>query len=441
LVPLLARAETAMFGDNLWALRLLPALCAGVVVVLGGMIAAELGGGRRAQLLTVLGFGSSTLVLTIGHLMVTDTPDLVAWCAVLLFALRALLRGDGRWWLAAGAACGVALYFKYIVLLLPASLLAGLLLAGPRAPFRDRRLYLGMALTLIIGAPNLIYQALNGFPQIQMAGALSRLDGLFNRILFVPSLPLLLGLGLTPIWVAGLVALLRRPQWRQVRALGLGSLIAMLMIVLSGGRSDYIGGYLLGLFAAGCVVVDGWIDRKKRRQLLVAAVLALTALIQIPEALPIIPQISLASWNIDDVPRDSVGWPVLVRQIAGAYQDLPAAERSHAVVLSLDYAVAGAVYRFGSTYQLPKAFSGQNQLYAWGPPPATANVVIAIGFSEDRLDQDFSRCQVVAHVDNGLHVESLEQGQPISVCHGLRAPWAQLWPSYRYLGHPVYRYH
>ncbi|MGH3239962.1 MAG: hypothetical protein ACRDNL_06250, partial [Spirillospora sp.] len=52
LVPLLARAIGAVFGDSLVALRVPSAVFAAAGVVVAGLTAREMGGGRRAQLLT-----------------------------------------------------------------------------------------------------------------------------------------------------------------------------------------------------------------------------------------------------------------------------------------------------------------------------------------------------------------------------------------------------
>ena len=82
LVPSLVRTSAELFGDSPTGIRVPAALCAAAVIVLGALICAELGGGRRAQTLTALGLGTSFLVLTIGHLMVTNTVDTVVWCTV-----------------------------------------------------------------------------------------------------------------------------------------------------------------------------------------------------------------------------------------------------------------------------------------------------------------------------------------------------------------------
>ncbi|MEV7926020.1 glycosyltransferase family 39 protein [Kitasatospora sp. NPDC088779] len=434
-LPAIVRVATLVFGDSLWAIRVPAVLCAVAVVVLGSLIAAEFGASRRAQLMTAIGLGSSVMVLSVGHWILTSSLDAVAWCLVMLFVLRALLRRDGRWWLWAGAACGAALYAKYMVLLLPVVLLLGLVVVGPRDVFRDKRLYLGMALALVIGAPNLVYQITHDFPQIQMARALGASDGSANRSMFVSNLLLLLGPGLAVFWVAGLIGLLRKREWRPVRAVAIGYLLATVAaLMIEGGRPDYTGGFLVTLFAVGAVRADRWIARGRRRMPVVAVGLVLTALLQMLLTLPVIPERSLHSAAINSMALETVGWPTTVAQVAAVYDGLSADERARAVLLAGNFGEAGALDRYGEKYGLPAVYSGHNELHNWGPPPDSAEVVVAVGIDQDRLTADFERCTAVARLDNGLDIGNPEQGRQISICQGPRAPWKSLWPAYRHLG-------
>ncbi|GGZ26487.1 hypothetical protein GCM10010387_19750 [Streptomyces inusitatus] len=430
LVPTVVHTTTRLLGDTVWAIRVPAALCAGAVVLLGSLITAELGGTRRAQTLSALGLGSSFLVLSVGHIMVTTTLDMLAWAAILLFVLRALLRGEGKWWLWAGVVLGLALYAKYIVVLLPVALLVGLALVGPRKVFRDRWLYGGIGLALVIGSPNLVYQAVHGFPQLRMADALGATDGPMNRVIFLPGLVILLGPVLTAVWVAGLVKLLRDPVWRPVRALAPAFAVGVALTVYGGGRPDYVGGFLIGLFAAGAVVVDRWTGRRRSRWVLLCAGLTAGAVLQVLTALPVLPRNSPLV-PLNNISLESIGWPRLAGQVRTAYEVLPPQQRERAVVLAANLGEAGALDRYGRG--LPEVYSGHNELHAWGPPPDSADVVVAVGVDRSRLTADFTSCAVVGKVDNGVGVENAEQGAPITVCHGRKASWALLWPAYHYL--------
>ena len=68
LTPLLAWVSLKLFGMSLTGLRLWSALGAGATVVISGLTARELGGGRRPQLLAAVGTGTMPALLAIGHL-------------------------------------------------------------------------------------------------------------------------------------------------------------------------------------------------------------------------------------------------------------------------------------------------------------------------------------------------------------------------------------
>ncbi|UKY51824.1 glycosyltransferase family 39 protein [Streptomyces inhibens] len=431
LLPLAVRTSMEIFGDSMWAIRVPAVLCAAAVTALGAMIAAELGGSRRAQTLTAFGVATSTMVLSFGHWILTTSFDTVAWAAVLLFVMRVLLRGESKWWLWAGVVVGVALYAKYIVLLLPVALLVGLALVGPRKVFRDGKLYAGTALALVIGSPNLIYQATHDFPQLQMAEGLAGTDGEANRAMFATNLILLFGPALFVLCMIGLVKLFRVPEWKPVRTLAVGYLAATAAsYLIEGGRPDYTGGLLIALLAAGCVTADRWAGARKLRLSVLAVSLTLSTAVQMLLSLPVIPKSSLRDFQIASMALETVGWPRLVQQTEAAYRALPAADRDRAIVLTENFGEAGALDHYG--HGLPKVYSGHNELYHWGPPPQRAEVVVAVGIDRNRLSADFTSCKVVDHIDNRLGIDNPEQGVPITVCHGPKKPWSALWPTYRH---------
>jgi hypothetical protein len=81
---------------SLPGLRLWPALAAGATVVISGLTARELGGGRRAQLLAGVGTGTMPTLLAIGHLASTTPYDVLAWTALALVVVRIGRTGDCR---------------------------------------------------------------------------------------------------------------------------------------------------------------------------------------------------------------------------------------------------------------------------------------------------------------------------------------------------------
>src|SRR3990172_11428920 len=94
-IALLSQAVRAALGNGLFGIRLVPALFGTALVVLAGLIARELGGGRVAQGVAALAVIASPLFLRAANLFQPVVLDQVVW-TVALFALARRRRTDDR---------------------------------------------------------------------------------------------------------------------------------------------------------------------------------------------------------------------------------------------------------------------------------------------------------------------------------------------------------
>ena len=429
LTPLLVHG-ISLLVDTVWAIRIPAALAAAASVVVVAGITAEAGGDRRAQALAAWGYGFADFTLQLGHVMLTASLDLLVWPLVLLLVLKGLLRDRTGWWLAAGLVAGLSLYNKLLVVVLLAGIAVGL--AVLRVPGRTwLRAAAGAVLALLIGAPNLVYQVVTGYPQLAMGSALSSANGMLVRPFIVPFLTVLLGPTLVPIWVAGLVAIARRPEWRPLRLLSVAFAVAVALVIAMGSQFYYCYGVLAAVFAVGCIPVTEWASTRGRRQLVIAAV-AVNAVAGAIVSLPIVPLPVLGLTPIpawDKVARDQVGWP----RYAAEVDAVAAAHQPGAAVLTANYGEAGALERF--TPDLAhRVYSGHNGMHDLQPPPAGTTTVVAVGRTLSWLHGSFRSCRTVGHLDSGLAVHSEEQGAPIQVCTGRTASMASIWARAAHLG-------
>jgi hypothetical protein len=436
LTPLLSAGAVALLGLSTTAIRILPALAIGACVVLAGLIARDLGGRRRAQLIAALTLAASGY-LAAGHLDSTTTYDVLAWTVVLWLTVRLLAGADARLWLVVGLAAGLGLENKFILLFLGASLVGGLVLARRWDILRSPWAWIGLGIALVLWAPDLAWQAANGFPQSEMAARIG--GGSDNRIKLVPELLLLAGPLLFPIVLAGAWWLLHDPEARPWRAVGYAVPILLLLVLASGGKSYYAAGIYAPLMAAGAIVVDRWLDRGRsslRLGILLAAGTASFAIAAVL-VLPILPPAALAASPIPGIYAESaeqLGWPQLVATVEQVTSALPADQRARAVILTDNYGEAGALELLG--HGLPPVYSGHNAYGAWGPPPDDRTAAIVVTHA---TTADFGRywglgtCGLVANVDNGLGLENQEQGVGVWVCPDVSAPWSRTWERIRHL--------
>ena len=440
LVPLLATAWSAVSGGSVLAFRLVPAVLAGLVVLVAAATSRALGGRPRDQMGTAVVMACSTLVLATGHLFSTTTFDVLLTALAVLLLVRALAatapdsRALGRW-LLLGAVAGVAMEVKT----LPATVLAAcgiaLLLVGPRRPLLTPGPWLAALVAGVLAAPNLLWQARNGWPQLELARAIAAGSSgtSAQRWAIVPLQITLLGLT-APLIVVGVVVALRSPWARLHRWVAVAYLVLLAFVVVTGGKPYYTAGLLPALVA---LAMPASLDWAARRRLVAGMLLAAGAVITAVVALPILPVRAtgpLIAVNYDA--GETIGWPAFVRTVESVTAAIPAADRARAVILTSNYGEAGALdraRRAGSP--LPPVYSGHNAYGLWGPPPDGRDVVVLVGRDSDaRMGEYFRTCRLVAWIDNRLGIDNDEQGAPVRVCAGLVAPWGALWPHLTHLG-------
>ena len=87
--------------------------------------------------------------------------------------IRAEKDEEPRWWLAAGAIGGIAFLAKYTVALYLVSIALGLLATSQRRLLARRQPWAGVVIAIVIAAPNLLWQAANGWPFVAHIAALA----------------------------------------------------------------------------------------------------------------------------------------------------------------------------------------------------------------------------------------------------------------------------
>jgi 4-amino-4-deoxy-L-arabinose transferase-like glycosyltransferase len=159
-VALVIRLGTMIAGDTGLGVRLISILLALPMSYAIYRTAEILFGGSRvaanaAILLNV------TLMAAVGTLIVTpDSPLLVASSFVLFFLAKVLESGRGAWWLAVGAATGLALLSKYTAMFFgPAIVIWLISVPKLRRWFLSPWLYLGGLVALAVFSPVILWNA------------------------------------------------------------------------------------------------------------------------------------------------------------------------------------------------------------------------------------------------------------------------------------------
>lgn len=423
LTPLLVRITRHVVADEVWALRISATLAAVASTLVVAAIAREVGGDRRAQLLAGWGYAFASFPLVLGHVLLTTSVDQPVWLGILLFVVRARVRGKSRAWLWAGVLTGLGLYNKLLLVVLLLAVAIGFLVAGPRRVLVSPPVLLAVLVALVVGLPNVIYQVAHGFPQLEFGRQLAAHNSGDVRVSMWPFLFLLLGPPLTVVWVLGLVESWRRPA---LRFLVPGFAALLVLVFVLGTQTYYPIGLVSALFAVGCVPLARWLTSRGRWTLTVTLG-AVNAAVSAVLALPLVPVDALHDTPIPGINQavaDSVGWPRYAAQVRSVFERLP--DRRDAVVFASNYGEAGAFDRY-----LPssiRVFSAHNQLYFQGRPPDTVRTAVVVGGQADEARTLFRSCAKAGALDNGLGVDNEEQGEPIVVCREPVGGWRAIWP-------------
>jgi 4-amino-4-deoxy-L-arabinose transferase-like glycosyltransferase len=414
LTPLLARLFFS-FGDSPFTLRISATLTGVAIAVVVALTARELGGGRGAQALAAAAAATSVFVLAVTHMLSTATLDLLLWAVIGLFTIRLLRTGDGRWWVAIGAAVGLAMTNKWLVPLLVLALGVSLLAVGPRIVLRTWWLPAGVAVALAVSAPVLAWQAAHEFPLLTVARGISEADGSENRALFVPLQLLYLSPVLVPVWVVGFLVLWRE---RRFRSIALAYPVLCVLTLALGGKPYYTVALLVILLAAGAEPAWRWALRR-RALASVAAVVGVVS--SVVFSLPVLPVSALAPvLAVNREQGEQVGWRELVESVAHGW----AQADPDSVIFTRNYGQAGAVARYGPELGLPPPYSGHMSYAEWGPPPDSADGrVVVVGVRHPV----FTGCRVV--VIHQAVIENEEDGTEVAVCDPV--VWSRVWPELR----------
>lgn len=442
LTPFLERIGMAVFGLSLVGLRLFSVVSQALAILVTGLMARELGGGRLAQVATALSVALSPLPLFEGTEFQYTTFDYLWWVLIAYFTIRLLKTENPRWWLAIGAAMGLGLLTKYAIAFFIAGILGGVLLTRERRFLGNAWFWGGMALAVAIFLPNLVWQARHGFISLHFLQHIhtrdvgqGRTDG-FLRDQFL----ICTNLFAAPLWIAGLLSFLRD---RRYRLLAWMYLIPLALFIVAKGRGYYLAAAYPMLMAMGAVAGERWtasLGRLPRRTL--EAVFFQGLVVIGLYACAIVLPLASGGWLKDfalrrngDL-REEIGWDELVKTVAGIRDSLPPDQRANVGVLAGNYGEQGAIEILGPAYHLPTPISGTNSAWLRGYPVPPPSTLIVLGLSSKYANRTLTGCRVAGHNGNLLGVENEESHDhpDIFVCGPPRQPWPEFWKKYQDFG-------
>jgi hypothetical protein len=437
-------------GDNLVTLHLMTALANAALIVVTGLMARELGGGRFAQVLAALGSAVVLTFIATGALFTMDAFDELWWALAAYVFIRLVRRDEPRLWLLFGLIAGIGLFTKLSMLFFGFGLVVGLLLTPQRAYFRTRWPYLGGAIAFAFLLPYIGWQIASGWPTPEfwqhyggVESGTSPLDFLLSQIFTLNPVTL-------PLWIAGLAFYFRGAAGKPYRALGWAYVVLYALFTVTHAKSYFLAPAYPMLFAGGAVSLAAVFARQGWRWARPAYVglLALSGLYVAPAVMPVLPPATYGQYYgyvgalagakqaegttpLPQILADRFGWPEMAAAVATVYDGLPADERAQACIYTANYGEAGALNFFGPAHHLPTAISGHNTYYFWGYGRCTGQVLLTVGADQAELTQLYGSVTPAATITCAT-CASEESQLIVYVCRQPKLTLPELWQRARH---------
>lgn len=426
-VPALVRLGGDVFGRNAVGLRIVPAVLGVGLILLGALLARELGGGRWAQTATACVALVGTVFVGASGELGPVVLELVAWSAATLVLMRLLRTGDQRLWVAVGFTVGLGVLSKQTMLAWVVGMSIGLLASRYRPMLFSWWAVAGIAVGLLVWSPLLLWMASDGWQTLEFVRDKGTQRPAPIEFLITPLFMATIGGSL--FWIRPIIG-----RWTddRVRVLAMCWWVLLVLFVVAAGKPYYLAGMLLPLVAAGAVRAEQTASARGRRGLLASVVVS--GVLLLPLSLPVLPSQVVTSDGFQfDLIRlqEMVGYHGLAQQVGDVYRSIPEPDRRRTTIVGHDYGTTGAIEFWRQEYQLPQPVSGANSYWAWGYGGADDDgPVILVGFEPGAARQWFEGCEEVARLGEDHDLDGVQAGRPILVCERPAMPWSALWPDF-----------
>jgi hypothetical protein len=441
-------------GASLVAIRLPSALAGTVLVILTGLLARELGGGRFAMALSAAASALAFVYVVVHYLFTMNAFEPLFWTGCALLLVRIIKTDDQRLWLWFGLLAGVGVQNKYSMGVYGLGLIVGVLLTPERRALRQKWIWLGGAVAGLVFLPNAIWNVRHSWPFFELMRNIraSGRDVVLSPVEYVLRQGFNMNPGTLPIWLSGVGWLLLPGRGRPFRSLGWAFLVTLATFVVTRGKDYYLAPAFATLFAAGAVAIEGFTPAGGWRRWLRPALLALLAVVTLPflpMGLPILPADRLIAYQERlglTLPTTEkahtraalphhfawqFGWDEMVGAVAAAYHALPPEEQARVAIIGNNYGESGAIDLLGPKHGLPLKALGTHQSYwLWGPGDPGKDILIIIGDRADRLKPWCADVQVAAQLSHPWG--AVWENGPVLVCRQPKMPVWEIWPRLKH---------
>jgi len=437
-----------IYGYSVFAVRLFPALLSGAMIFIAASMAKELGGSRYASFLSGLGLLISIFFMRTYGLFHPVHIEIFLWTLSIFLITKYIISKNENFLIWFGIFAGIALLNKYLA----GMLFIGLLLIIPftqyREVLRNKMFWAGMAAGFMFFLPNMVWQALKGFPVFHHIGELYDTQLVHMDYTLFLSEQLIMPFAATLLTLAGLVFLLTGEKVKRFRFLGFLSLFIIVGLMLLKGKSYYTLGIFPLLIISGAVAYDQWL-RSSWIRVLFPVILVILTLPLIPMGMPVYKTEGLIKYfntlekrygmdlgrrfedgSIHSLPQDyadMLGWEEMTYLAAKAYDMI--GDKKSAIIYGENYGEAGAITVIGKKYGLPEAVSFSESFKYWIPRQFSPDIKSLIYINDepgDDIKALFRKITLVGRISNP---DAREYGIGVYLCEEPAGSFNDFWKA------------
>lgn len=282
-----------LFGESLFAIRLLPAITAAVTVYLTGLITARLGGKSVSIIIACITLTFSPVFLGMNTIFSMNTFDNFFWVFSAYLVIRIIQYNKPAFWILLGLSIGLGMLNKISMAWFGAGLFAGLLFTPLRVHLKTKYPWLAALIALIIFSPFIVWNFTHDFAHLEFIRNATRLkySGL-TPIDFIAGQLILPGPFSILVWLPGILYLFFSKEMENYRMIGIIFLTTVLILIINWHtKAEYLAAAYPIVFAGGGLFWEKAVRGKKIIWFKYAVIFLVLAsgIISIPLALPILP--------------------------------------------------------------------------------------------------------------------------------------------------------
>lgn len=435
LIAWLATVQNLFHSDSIFVNHLFVHISTVLIFLLCGWIVIELGGSWIAVLLTLSAILFAPGFVASHNLFLPVVFEQLTWIASIFLLVKYSNSQSGKHLIFLGIVAAIGFLAKYSIVFLIAGLIFSVLLFHFRL-LKNKSLWIGLLLFLILILPNIFWQFKNGLPVFNHVSKLYETQlNIISVFAELKQLFLFLNPFTSVLWISGLLIVPFAIKFKKFRLTSFTLLFAFILLFLAKGKAYYYFPVVLGLLPLGALFIEQFLNRRRWILYGYLSLLGLSGAFLLPSGIPVLPlNTYLKLYHPQKGENDKITLPFenyysagirnqILEKVNFTYTSLPEAERKTCLVWGRHYSQAGGINLHGKEQGLPQAFSFHSSFYNWVPEfskDITVIVISDLSWDREHWLRYFDEVEPVCDIQNRFASDNEWSVQHIFLCRKLK---------------------